>query len=363
VLPEHSIQVLETVAADSVGLSRPTVKAPRKGRGQSTEQGLIGCLADLPSNWWTEAPNERGGYQYKTACRVFGRDVEMLLDGCAGSNNVTEEFVTGLINCALKSGVAANDEKFPVVQLERWPLAEVVNGIAKGAPVPLLGGVVFKVTLLVGREVASAKEGPTILVRAKICAAGTSDWHGIILGGRALDCAERKGLGFKPEVHGHVLQTLGISMPRVEDNSALRRDKAYPFVSKVVGMFDDEHLTATTVDSLDSTVGGSPCSSLLVYDGEDDVTLETDDVVWIPVTRVDKESEVVDSSHCEVVLPIVGTVEALPGLWPTGDEMGVVCVTGPGVLRSGDPVAELQVGSASTGICTQCGLLDTCFVP
>ena len=86
--------------------------------------------------------------------------------------------MTGLVNCALKEGLAADDPKFPVVQFERWPLPEVVNGIAKGAPVPLVGGVVFKVTLLEGRDVQSAKEGPTILVRAKICSSGASDWQG-----------------------------------------------------------------------------------------------------------------------------------------------------------------------------------------
>ena len=55
-------------------------------------------LSDVPDSWWTPAPNERGGYQYRTNTLIFGKHVETLLDGCAGSNNITEEMVVGMIN-------------------------------------------------------------------------------------------------------------------------------------------------------------------------------------------------------------------------------------------------------------------------
>ena len=43
-------------------------------------------------------------------------------------------------------------------------------------------------------------------------------FHGIILGGRALDHESKKGLGFRPGPDGHILDTLGIKMPRCEES-------------------------------------------------------------------------------------------------------------------------------------------------
>ena len=77
-----------------------------------------------------------------------------------------------------------------------------------------------------------------------------------------MDCPERKGLGFKPEVNGHVLQSLGIMMPRVEDHSNVRPDRAYPFTSQVVGLFDEPGPAGE-----DSSGGAPESTSLLVYSG------------------------------------------------------------------------------------------------
>ena len=75
--------------------------------------------------------------------------------------------------------------------------------IASGAPVPLKGAAVLRVTLLEGRTPEEARAGPEIFVRCKL-----------ILGGRALDCASRMGLGFRPGPEHHILDTLSIRIPR-----------------------------------------------------------------------------------------------------------------------------------------------------
>ena len=134
-----------------------------------------------------------------------------MLDGCAGSNHVTEELVCGMLNKAKEMGLKPDDPKFPVVQMERWVHAEAVHGIAAASPVPLKGAVVMRVTLLEGFTPEDCKPSHEILVRAKISAKGRSDWHGLILGGRSLDCQSRGGLGFRPGP-----TALGIGMPRVE---------------------------------------------------------------------------------------------------------------------------------------------------
>ena len=124
---------------------------------------------------------------------------------------MTEELVCGMLNKAKEMGLKPDDPKFPVVQMERWVHAEAVDGIAASSPVPLKGAVVMRVTLLEGFTPEDCKPSHEILVRAKISAKGRSDWHGLILGGRSLDCR----LGFRPGT-AHMLDTLGIGMPRVE---------------------------------------------------------------------------------------------------------------------------------------------------
>ena len=138
--------------------------------------------------------NDRGGYQYKTVTKILGKKVETLLDGGAGSNHVTEELVVSILNHAASMGIKPNSPEFPVVKFEQWVYPEYVHGIASGSPVPLKGAVVLKVRLQEGPDENSCKDGHEIYVRCKIAAKGTSDWHGLILGGRALDCEARRGL-------------------------------------------------------------------------------------------------------------------------------------------------------------------------
>ena len=71
--------------------------------------------------------------------------------------------------------------------------------------------------------------GPEIYLRCKIFKKGTSDWIGIIIGARALDCEERGGLGFRPGAASHIFEKLNIQMPRMESllNADYARDEAY----------------------------------------------------------------------------------------------------------------------------------------
>ncbi|OLP75785.1 hypothetical protein AK812_SmicGene44365, partial [Symbiodinium microadriaticum] len=174
--------------ADSKGAVREHALALKKG-----ESGRFAALDELPGDWWSLAENEPGGYRYRTVVQVLGRRVECMLDGCAGANHVTEELLVGMLNRAAELGIGTEDPRFPVVKLEKWVHPEFVHGIASGAPVPLKGAAVLRVTLLEGKTPEEARAGPEIFVRCKIAARGSSDWHGLILGGRALDCASRMG--------------------------------------------------------------------------------------------------------------------------------------------------------------------------
>ena len=323
-----------------LSLSKPAGDKPR-----------FSSLDEVPKDWFHVVENEPGGYQYKTVVKVLDRKVETMLDGCAGANHVTEELVAGMLNRAADLGIGPEDRRFPVIRFEKWAYPEYVHGIAAGSPVPLKGAVVLRVTLLEGTSPENARDGPEVFVRCKVAARGTSDWHGLILGGRALDHPSCMGFGFRPGPDCHVLDTLGIKMPRCEDLSRTRKDKAYPFTS-VVSSLDDEFCCEP----------GDEKRQLLLYDGEDVLAVEAGEGVLVPVKRDTKPF--LDGSLREGVLPIEGALEAVPGIWPSSELSGMVLVTsldGDTILQPGDPVAEVRAGLVETSLC-ECGLMDTSLV-
>ncbi len=106
-----------------------------------------------------------------------------MLDGGSGVNSTTEELMVKILNENRARGISLGDERHPVVQLERWDRGEELRGVAGGKTIPLVGSVVLKVTMLeLGKDT-----GPEVRFRFKICAAGTTDWVGFIVGARALD--------------------------------------------------------------------------------------------------------------------------------------------------------------------------------
>ena len=70
---------------------------------------------------------------------------------------MTEELLVGMLNRAAELGIGTEDPRFPVVKLEKWVHPEFVHGIASGAPVPLKGAAVLRVTLLEGKTPEEAR--------------------------------------------------------------------------------------------------------------------------------------------------------------------------------------------------------------
>ena len=309
-------------------------------------------LDEIPKAWWKVVENERGGYQYKTVTKVLDKRVETLLDGGAGSNHVTEELVVSILNRAAALGLKPDDSRFPIIQFEQWVYPEYVHGIASGSPVPLKGSVVLRVRLQEGNSVEKSVDGHELFVRCKIAAKGTSDWHGLILGGRALDCEARRGLGFRPGPQSHILDTLGVRIPRCEDSSVERKDRAYVLQS-VISAFD------ATLQDADEP--GSGRRAPVVFAGDEEVQLLPGEGALVPVCV--EEDFLCDASQCQAVLPIEGRIEVVPGLWDTGSRKGMVLVTPRQeeiVLEKGDPVGELRNGLAASKKCG-CGALDMIF--
>ena len=254
-----------------------------------------------------------------------------------------------MLNRAAELGIGTEDPRFPVVKLEKWVHPEFVHGIASGAPVPLKGAAVLRVTLLEGKTPEEARAGPEIFVRCKIAARGSSDWHGLILGGRALDCASRMGLGFRPGPEHHILDTLSIRIPRCEDYTRVRKDRAYAFEARL-----------SSLDGAGCSEPGGTDRELLRYSGAEPLELAPGDGVLVPVEREVQSSA--DGSLTEAVFPVDCGVEAVPGLWTTAE--GFVLLAAQELdytLEPGDVVAEVRSGLVETAAC-DCGAVETTFL-
>ena len=341
------------------------------GRGTKADGSDLESIDDLPKSWFATVPNSRGGYQYKTEVDIMGRTVPCMLDTCAGCNSVSEEMVIGMIKVALRSGIPPSSTEFPVAALEKWPIPEVVNGLAKDSPIPLKGGVVLRVRLKDKRRGGKVKE---ILVRAKVLGKGSSTWHGLILGGRALDAADRGGLGFHPGATAHVLEAVDVHLPRLEDAEPYGgQDKAYPFCAVETTVYD----TVWNMGSCENPTSDlSSCEGLGLL-AKEDVRVDAGDVgSWVKVCLEDSEKSLGGSpGEAGVVLPIQLPdleFEATPGLWPVGETEGIIFLessTENGfTVTEGSPVAVVTPSVAVQKACCECGAVmaeawtfpDTC---
>ena len=114
-----------------------------------------------------------------------------------------------------------SDKRHPIKALEKWKHEEALRGVAGGANVPLLGAAVVAVNLIeIGKQ-----DGPEVLIRFKICKAGSTDWVGWIMGARCIDAPARGGLGFIPLEHSHSFTALGIQTERTERQGTPKPDR------------------------------------------------------------------------------------------------------------------------------------------
>ena len=131
-------------------------------------------------------PNQTDGTQFFTRVKVGDSDVHCMLEGGSQVNTITENFLVDLLNSQRALGIKMGDTKHPILQLEKWPEDESVRGVAGGALVPLVGAVVLRMRLC---KKGSPGEGPDVKVRFKITASGSTDWVGMIVGAKVIDCS------------------------------------------------------------------------------------------------------------------------------------------------------------------------------
>ena len=79
-----------------------------------------------------------------------------------------------------------------------------------------------------------------IRARFKITKKGSTDWVGMILGGSAIDCVARNGLGFVPSANSHWMEGLGIAMERLDQNPGNGRKDGIYALQVVRGSCDSD---------------------------------------------------------------------------------------------------------------------------
>ena len=203
----------------------------------------------------------------------------------------------------------------------------------------LIGAAVLRVKML---ELGKTT-GPTILVRCKVFAEGTSDWHGLILGASALEPAPQ-GLGHRVTQRAHAFEALGILMPRAEDRDGKdRKDDIYKVGYRKSHAIGLEALPCPFQDVLDpEEIPPEAQASVLVYDDPEPVVLAPGEGAWLPALRPKGNWREVEGE----IWPLLdASVEAVAGTWGAEDKESTVLVVNTGlqeaVLEQGDPVASL----------------------
>ena len=243
-----------------------------------------------------------------TEITVIDRAVQTMLDTGAACNAIPEELVTGMLRRAAKLGIREGSDEFPVVALEKWKVAEHVEGVAAGKRVDLLGSVVIRAEMGYRHDRTPVRE----FIRCKIFPAGMASFMGIILGGRTLDAVSQGGMGLQVRDKSYYLALYDIELPRKEGPRRKRIGEAMsaqvpPYllqehcamtVSVGASAVDsdaedgDDYVQFVNVQSDGARTDQVVDSNTLVYHGLDPVVLEPQDGAWVPVSREASDTRV-----------------------------------------------------------------------
>ena len=153
-------------------------------------------------------------------------------------------------------------------------------------------------------------------------------------------------------------------MARTEAPGKPKADQCYAIRCSVLDADDEELATVAASSGAARSRTLEECEDegvSVLYEG-DPISLSCGGGAWVPVVVAsDKEAE---DTETMVVLPVEDSpVEAIPGIWNTGDRQGMVCVVNHDefdtVLEPGTKVAEIHPADIQMRVCQQCGHQDT----
>jgi len=152
-------------------------------------------------------------------------------------------------------------------------------------------------------------------------------------------------------------------MERVEDEYTHLQGNVYAIKHSVLDSSDDEDYGILKVRSVTggTSVSMKPTGAPLIFEGEARM-VDPDEMLWIPVRM--ESTPVHRPEDVQLALPSdCAALEAVPGIWPTGESEGMICICNlselPVALETGAIAAAILPGACSTSVCDKCGKTDT----
>jgi hypothetical protein len=173
---------------------------------------------------------------------IAGRTCITLLDNGATTSSIPEELVADIYNrtAALVQNKVFGweDQACPIKVFEDFSCdPRRIEGLAKDQPITVTHTVILRVMFVP----IGAQTGPVRAIRMKVLPKGASSFPGIILSAPCLAPAPR-GLGLRTEPHAHVLQSLGVCLPRLEEEVEASLHKEMVQVAFMVDTKEGIHL-------------------------------------------------------------------------------------------------------------------------
>jgi len=196
--------------ADSSPPQRESVQAPSGLNSVPVE-----LIRQIPA-----AP--KAGFNNRTRLHVGSTTYVTLLDGGATSSSIPEEILEDIIDrtaAKVKEGQFDwNSKDCPIAFLERFCSGpKHIHGLARNQPIEVTHAVVLRVMFVP----IGSSHGPIRKVRFQILPRGSSSFPGMILAAPCLAPAPL-GLGLKTERDAHVLEALGVCLPRLDKEAAAK---------------------------------------------------------------------------------------------------------------------------------------------
>jgi hypothetical protein len=187
------------------------------------------------------------GFNNQSLIHIANKPWVTLLDGGATCSSIPEEMLEEIFNLTAVGVERGNytwgSPECPIKCFEDFAGdPRTIEGLAKDKPIIVTHSVILRVKFVpIGASV-----GPMRAIRMKVLPRGASSFPGIILAAPTLAPAPG-GLGLRTEPHAHVLQTLGVCLPRLEEEVEARFRKESVNVAFVVDSAAQIHLSPGAV--------------------------------------------------------------------------------------------------------------------
>ena len=197
-----------------------------QGQLQRRPAKVCSAVNSVPEDLIREiASAPKAGFNNQTRLHAGSKAYVTLLDGGATGSSIPEEILEDIIDrtaAKVKEGQFGWKSKdCPIVILDKFCSGpKHIHGSARNQPIEVPHAVVLRVMFVP----IGSSYSPIRKLRFQILPRGSSSFLGLILAAPCLVPAPL-GLGFKTEHDAHVLEALGVCLPRLDKEAGAKFDK------------------------------------------------------------------------------------------------------------------------------------------